>query len=241
MVAPLFKLWDQFLSSKLSRRIIFNLNFNNAHWLSSLTKVNVKRRHSHESVSEKRHKPRIMSKSLDDIMSIEEISLDEFRRQSKSKHEEDTDQELVEKAKKKCTGPNGCGTPSQSPEASIKCLPEESSSLLDSEQSILHQEQSTQKQRYQSQYNHNHPHHHQQQQTQHQQQHAHHPFAKFFFDIPRVEIEADQDCSGKLLSGDKMANLPHSISSISGYSIGCTNQLSPQSNTDNVSILLYSL
>lgn len=42
MVAPLFKLWDQFLSSKLSRQIIYNLNFNNAHWLSCLTKVNVK-------------------------------------------------------------------------------------------------------------------------------------------------------------------------------------------------------
>ncbi|XP_074603272.1 uncharacterized protein LOC141856748 [Brevipalpus obovatus] len=111
MVTPLFKLWDQFLSSKLSRRIIFNLKFNDAHWMSTLTKSsNVKRRHSHESVSEKRHKPQDLSKSLDDIMSIEVISLDELRRQNKSKLDEN-DQDLPV-GKKICSGPNGCGTPS---------------------------------------------------------------------------------------------------------------------------------
>uniref|UniRef100_T1KXI2 PDEase domain-containing protein n=1 Tax=Tetranychus urticae TaxID=32264 RepID=T1KXI2_TETUR len=79
IVSPLYQLWDQFLGSKLSRRIIFNLKFNDSQWVNRLQKVNVKRRHSYETMNEKKRKAKDISKSLDDIMSIEEISLDELK------------------------------------------------------------------------------------------------------------------------------------------------------------------
>ncbi|XP_053210158.1 uncharacterized protein LOC128393950 [Panonychus citri] len=79
IVSPLFQLWDQFLCSKLSRRMMFNLKFNDSQWTNSLEKVNVKRRHSYETMNEKKRKAKDISKSLDDIMLIEEISLDELK------------------------------------------------------------------------------------------------------------------------------------------------------------------
>ncbi|KAI1288463.1 cAMP-specific 3',5'-cyclic phosphodiesterase 7B [Halotydeus destructor] len=46
VVTPLFELWDQFLSSPLSRQLIANLRFNNNQWESFLDPKFVSRRHS---------------------------------------------------------------------------------------------------------------------------------------------------------------------------------------------------
>ena len=46
MVKPLFELWDQFLSSPLSRQLILNLRFNNDQWQSFLDPKLINRRHS---------------------------------------------------------------------------------------------------------------------------------------------------------------------------------------------------
>lgn len=112
IVSPLFQLWDQFLCSKLSRKIIFNLQFNNSQWSKSLEKLNVKRRHSYES-SQLFIKPsKQTSKSLNDLYSVEPfLNLDNLENIESNKFQIEEDEEKENCLnKKQCI--NGCGTPS---------------------------------------------------------------------------------------------------------------------------------
>lgn len=86
VVTPLFELWDQYLSSSLSRQLIVNLRFNNGQWQSFLDNRIIARRHS-VGHSEVGHRdscisllPLVRSKSLDDLMADEEVaSLSDLR------------------------------------------------------------------------------------------------------------------------------------------------------------------
>ena len=84
VVTPLFKLWDQFLSSDLSRQLIANLNFNYNQW-QSFTKKLIVRRHSMISESSSRSlraaAPRRRSWSADEsaVVDVAELGPTERR------------------------------------------------------------------------------------------------------------------------------------------------------------------
>lgn len=68
IVSPLFCLWHRFLNSSLSHKMICNLTFNNAQWLSSLSKAISKRRHSISSCKAKEY-AKIINKLTEDSLS----------------------------------------------------------------------------------------------------------------------------------------------------------------------------
>lgn len=113
IVRPLFELWNQFLSSKLSRQLISNLDFNDYMWNTMeknerpAKKQLSKRSNSVPSI-DKLHKLSCdslkRSKSLVSICSISLSSVDSGSVSSK----EATDKGQ-EKTAHKCV--NGCGTP----------------------------------------------------------------------------------------------------------------------------------
>ena len=104
MVTPLFELWDQFLSSQLSRQLINNLRFNDEQWNHSVAKIQLKRRHSLNVFTAKTlDKPMKRCSSLSDVNQVKvQISLSEWL---KTYRPEPT----------KCI--NGCGTPPNAEEA----------------------------------------------------------------------------------------------------------------------------
>lgn len=121
VVTPLFKLWDQFLSSDLSRQLIANLNFNYNQWQSYLKKKPISRRHStisdpsSRTVDSASSPCRRRSQSLDSTsiqMDVEELE--------RLRHEFRLTARLQQKV---CDGVHGCGTPS-SPESSLSVSPD---------------------------------------------------------------------------------------------------------------------
>lgn len=108
VVTPLFKLWDQFLSSDLSRQLIANLNFNYNQWQSFLQKKPIGRRHStiSDPSSRRLDSPpcRRRSQSLD--ANTVQMDADELER---LRHEFRLTAHLQQKV---CDGVHGCGTPS---------------------------------------------------------------------------------------------------------------------------------
>jgi hypothetical protein len=93
------------LSSPLSRQLIINLRFNDEQWNSSFAKIELKRRHSINSVftAKQIDKSFKRSNSLNNLKDISvELSLSEF----KSAYKTDP---------KKCI--NGCGTPPNNEES----------------------------------------------------------------------------------------------------------------------------
>jgi hypothetical protein len=120
VVTPLFKLWDQFLSSDLSRQLIANLNFNYNQWQSFLTKKLIERRHSMISESSARslRSPRRRSQSLDETAVVDEAEMDRLRDEFRlMAHLQDNSSRHV------CDGIHGCGTPSSSDSHLSDCLP----------------------------------------------------------------------------------------------------------------------
>lgn len=68
IVSPLFCLWHRFLNSPLSRKMICNLTFNNAQWLSTQGKAVGKRRHSISSCEAGEY-AKIISKQIENTLS----------------------------------------------------------------------------------------------------------------------------------------------------------------------------
>ena len=68
IVSPLFCLWHRFLNSKLSHKMICNLTFNNAQWLSTLGKAVGKRRHSVASCQAREYR-KIIDKQVESTLS----------------------------------------------------------------------------------------------------------------------------------------------------------------------------
>ena len=111
VVTPLFRLWDQFLSSDLSRQLIANLNFNYNQWQSFLNKKVVGRRHSMISDPSARAScclaSRRRSKSLDERTVVDVSELERLRHEFRlTAHLRPTER------KQECDGIHGCGTPS---------------------------------------------------------------------------------------------------------------------------------
>lgn len=119
MVNPLFKLWDQFLSSDLSRQLIANLNFNYNQWQSFLNKKLIERRHSMISASSctsRSAAPRRRSRSVDEAVVVDAAELDrlrdEFRLTAHLQHRGSGGRQI-------CDGVHGCGTPSSGSRQSL--------------------------------------------------------------------------------------------------------------------------
>lgn len=120
VVTPLFKLWDQFLSSDLSRQLIANLNFNYNQWQSFLTKKLIDRRHSMISESSSSFRaaaPRRRSKSVDETAVADAVELDRLRDEFRlTAHLQPLS--IRDSGRQICDGVHGCGTPS-SPDSSL--------------------------------------------------------------------------------------------------------------------------
>ena len=111
VVTPLFKLWDQFLSSDLSHQLIANLNFKYNQW-QTFTKKLIVRRHSMISESSSRSlraaAPRRRSWSADESAVVDVAEMDrlrdEFRLTAHLQHRDS--------GRRICDGVHGCETPS---------------------------------------------------------------------------------------------------------------------------------
>ena len=127
---PLFTLWDQFLSSDLSRLLITNLNFNYNQWQSFASKKLPERRHTIAAFASLTARPvlvRRRAKSIGDTACHQELYKlrNLYKRSLTLELESPADPDGQNR--KTCDGVHGCGTPSS------VCTPEsdQSASLLE--------------------------------------------------------------------------------------------------------------